>query len=419
MVAQRAMAFRIHESVVRGEIDNREKGVVRGRLWLHGRSEPVLLQLRGNAQADLAGCLLTFTNPDTSAVGPSAERLAPVQLGSVGDMTASRKVRVFNVPFDQAYEMMQRGEKPPEHLANCLYLEWFSEANGRVVIEGTGFRLAVSDPEWRLTPEEEQQRAQEAASGFTGFLGKLTDAVEAARHEGPENLEEWDEFDFEKSMRESDAITDKYVELLEKYGDSPEAEQRIAREMGWDTLAETLEEAAPDDDPEAPAGTDESGPAALSGEEVEDLADPQPDPATEGVDWIRVDNDVIRHPLAHRAHRVTLRMIDLVDAAAPAGEDDGQLIALMSGVTTLGAKLAGALNGLAYGRPLAGLAFTVAYLKRALDPLHRSQAALRHVAERGQIEPETVGWLRNELFEIREEILRLMEEFRRRRDTES
>jgi hypothetical protein len=409
------MAFRIHESVVRGEIDNREKGVVRGRLWLHGRSEPVLLQLRGNAQPDLAGCLLTFTNPSDPSAGPSAERLAPVQLGTVGDMTASRKIRVFNIPFDEAYELMQRGEKPPEHLANCLYLEWFSEANGRVVIESADFRLSVSDPEWRLSPAEEQQRAQEAASGFDGFLGKLSEAVEAARHEGPEDLEEWDEFDFEKSMRESDAITDKYVELLEKYGDSPEAELRIAQEMGWDTLADALHEA--DDSAEPAEDCGETEPAALSGEELDDLEDPQPDPATEGVDWIRVDSDVIRHPLAHRAHLATLRLIGMVDATESAPDDDGALLDLLSGVTTVGAKLAGALNGLAYGRPLAGLAFTVAYLKRALDPLHRAQAALRTVAEQQRIEPQAVGWLRNELFEMREEILRLMEEFRRRRDT--
>lgn len=56
------MAFRIHDSVVRGEIDNRLKGIVRGNIWLEGRSEPLTLELRGNAQPDIAGCLLTFAN---------------------------------------------------------------------------------------------------------------------------------------------------------------------------------------------------------------------------------------------------------------------------------------------------------------------------------------------------------------------
>jgi hypothetical protein len=36
------MAWRIHDSVIRGEIDNREKGIVRGRLWLDGLAEPIV-----------------------------------------------------------------------------------------------------------------------------------------------------------------------------------------------------------------------------------------------------------------------------------------------------------------------------------------------------------------------------------------
>src|ERR1700746_801450 len=48
----RPMALRIHDSVVHGEIDNRVKGIVRGRLWLKGRLEPVTLELKGNAHPD-------------------------------------------------------------------------------------------------------------------------------------------------------------------------------------------------------------------------------------------------------------------------------------------------------------------------------------------------------------------------------
>lgn len=40
------MAFRIHDSVVRGEVDNRAKGIVRGKIWVEGRAEPVVLELR-------------------------------------------------------------------------------------------------------------------------------------------------------------------------------------------------------------------------------------------------------------------------------------------------------------------------------------------------------------------------------------
>ena len=81
------MAFRIQDNVVRGEIDNRVKGIVRGKIWLAGRAEPLTLELTGNAWPDLAGCLLTFTNPQVEAAGPNLEQLHAVQLEQVeGDV---------------------------------------------------------------------------------------------------------------------------------------------------------------------------------------------------------------------------------------------------------------------------------------------------------------------------------------------
>ena len=59
-------------------------------------------------------------------------------------------------------------------------------------------------------------------------------------------------------------------------------------------------------------------------------------------------------------------------------------------------------------------AFTVAYLKRALDHLHKSQAGLEAVAPKKVLPEAMVAQARQELFEIREGILRLMDEFRGR-----
>src|SRR6266566_4030554 len=174
------MAWRIHDSVQRGEIDNRERGVVRGKIWLHGLKEPVILELKGNACPDLAGCLLTFENPERTVPMRTDARMEPLQRGTIGDLTASRKVRVFDLPIEEAYERLKEKLPVPEHLANCLYLEWFSEANGRVVIESADFKLTISPPAWRLSSEEEQQRQHEAAKGFTGFLWRLNEAMTGA-----------------------------------------------------------------------------------------------------------------------------------------------------------------------------------------------------------------------------------------------
>ena len=298
------MAFRIHDSVVRGEIDNRVKGVVRGKIWVEGRVEPVVLELQGNAWPDLAGCLLTFTNPLKRIPHHGLDSLNPVQRGTIGDLTASRKVRVMEIPMPEAYLMKKRGEHVPEHMANCLYLEWFSEQNGRVVIESVDYELKISAPEWRLTPEEESQRAEQAAAGMDDFVGRLTQAIELQQRGQKDPEAEWDEHDYEKFLKESDARTDKYLELQEKYGDSPDAEEIIAQEMGW-LKKQTSEEAE-----EENKRIEEMNRAC-----EEALNDPpaEPDPHREGIDWIRTEDDDICHPLQHRCSESAMKHWKLAD----------------------------------------------------------------------------------------------------------
>ena len=399
------MAFRIHDSVVRGEIDNRAKGVVRGRIWLEGRGEPVTLELAGNAWPDLAGCLLTFTNPQKRIAHPHLDSLDSTQRGSIGDLTASRKVRVFDLPLEEALAMIRRKEKPPEHMANCLYLEWYSEANGRVVIESADYELTISPPEWRMTREEEEQRARQAAAGMDDFMKKLTEAVEQ-QERGQKDLEEpWDEHDYEKFLKESDARTDKYMELLDKYGTSEEAEEKIAKEMGW--LRELTEEEAE----EERRRIEEMNAACEAA-----LNEPpsEPDPHREGIDWIRTEDGDLSHPLQHRCSESASRFWRLADELGLDKFADKDLEQFIFEFQTTGAKLAGALDGIARGEGFGEPAFTVACLKRALDHLHKAQAGLEAVAPR-KILPETViTEARKEMFEIREGILRLMDEFRGR-----
>jgi hypothetical protein len=79
---------------------------------------------------------------------------------------------------------------------------------------------------------------------------------------------------------------------------------------------------------------------------------------------------------------------------------------------TTSVKLGGALSSVARGCG-GDAAFTVACLKRALDHLHKTQAALAAVASRELLLPPTIAEARQELFELRQEILKLMDEFRR------
>eukprot|EP01035_Chromulina_nebulosa_P057073 gene57073-biopygen40839 len=101
------MAWRIDQSVIRGEIDNRTRDRVTGRIWFEGLAEPVELDLTGNAWRDLAGRRLEFVNP--VAVKPplspdEVASFAPRQTGAIGDCTASRRVKVPEVSMEEVLE---------------------------------------------------------------------------------------------------------------------------------------------------------------------------------------------------------------------------------------------------------------------------------------------------------------------------
>lgn len=413
------MAFRIHDFVTRGEIDCRTKGTVAGTLWLHGDGGTVTLELTGNAWPDMAGCLLTFENKAQTVAMRRDYNFAPLQEGVAGDMTASRKVRVPDVPLHEFIERRMAGETPPEHMANSLYLEWFSQSNGRVVLESADCEITVSAPEWRLTPEEDEQRAKDAAAGLAAFMDKLTRAIEKTDSKVPWEKEEWDEFDHEKMLRDSDARTDKYGELLDKYADHPDRERLIAREMGWDHILEMLDAK----EEQERSGTDaaDSGPSGKVTEagaaggfvdfEDTDFEEPEPDPATEGKDWVRTKHG-IKHPLSHRALESAMVLWHRVDELGLKDDADEDLGTLVGEFSILGAKLAGALDGLAQERSYIDLAHNIARMKRGLTHLHAAQAALVKVEERGLLPAEDLERTRTELFALREEMLRLMEEFR-------
>lgn len=391
------MAWRIHDSVLRGELDNRTRGRVRGRLWIHGVAGPVELDLEGDACADLAGCELHFENPGPTTPLRDAGGLAPVQHGRVGDLTASRKVRVFDVPVEEALRRLREGETPPEHLANCLYLEWFSRENGRMVVESTDYRLTLSTPDWRLTPEEEARRQQTAAEGWTEFLQGLSEAIAREQAKLPEEKDtgQWDEHDYEQYLRESDARTEKLMALFDRYEGHPDSEAIIAREMGWDV-------SGAGEEPHREPGLEPLDPAKLRG----------PDPATEGVDWVRNESGVAVHPLYLRCHRAGRAAWDAVDELSEAIQNDPDVSDFLCEFHLAAARLAGALNGLPYGRDRSEPAFIVACLKRSLGHVEAAEAAADRIEARALLPPPTVPAAREALATIRQETLQWIREFR-------
>ena len=156
------MAWRIEETLIRGEVDNRVHGRVTGRLWFTGRDKPVVLELEGNAWRDVAGHVLRFTNPAPKpARAGEWDHFPAVQRGVVGDITASRKVKVPDCSMDEVMEFSKAKKPFPWHWGNSLYLEWHSETNGRVLIESAANCIEVAASrlnEGRGLPEDPSRR---------------------------------------------------------------------------------------------------------------------------------------------------------------------------------------------------------------------------------------------------------------------
>jgi hypothetical protein len=187
------MSWRIEQQVVRGEIDNRIPGRLIGKIWLHGREDPLELELEGNPWRDLAGHLLKFTNPDPQPGDLS--KLSTHQKGRVSNATASRKVKVPDCTPDELMEFFEAKQPFPWHWQNILYLEWYSVTNGRIVIEATNYQLDLDpEPTWVLTEKEEtaqQAVNDEELAAFIEQIGiKPSAPVNDEDDDSPQSIEE-------------------------------------------------------------------------------------------------------------------------------------------------------------------------------------------------------------------------------------
>ena len=150
------MAWRVTAYLIEGELDNTHLGQVTGWMQFVGRKDKVTVDLKGDFHRDIRGAKIHFTG-DASETDPPAEAqsamadIALQQSGKVGDITAGL---------------------PPADYVNYPYLEWYSDENGRVLVElepgqveviGTPIPACESDP---ISRDQQKQNMAE-------FLGAV------------------------------------------------------------------------------------------------------------------------------------------------------------------------------------------------------------------------------------------------------
>lgn len=393
------MAWRVDEAVEHGLIDNTVEGHTTGKIWLVGRDEPLILSLNGDCWRDLAGSVLEFENPNPKEMAEVAE-LDTEQTGIIGDITASQKARIPEISEEEMDECERRGSDIPFCWRNVLYMEWFSEINGRVLIEAAGYDLKISGKEWEM--DEDQEEAQKLAnlSAMRDFLAQVIRRAEpgdSASVTGKSG--ELDEYEWEERLKESDRLTDAYQEVLEKYMEDTDSERKEAFVMGWDGL---LGEMAEREEGGYDFEDDED-------EEEEDLF--SEDWKSGGEDGDEDDWLESSHPLQAMAHEVALRAFDI---AGRDGERDSAAQRTISNLMLVSAKLAGVLHGQGSGyEPEAG--FVLAVLKRCLGWINESVGACSELiaAEQDPNQKAALELLRADTFAIRDGITELRRELKR------
>ena len=211
LIPNRSMAWRPYANLINGELDNRMPGKVTGwiRFFRRGkRPLRVTFDLTGDFHEDIRGKAIRLLNPDPSDKNASLERdgtymegFSRVQRGAVGDMTAglplgpwteelSQRLMAQNeVIWDEngllgAEREQRRSEWADlyrQHIAagdlyypyvSYPYIEWYSERNGRVVLELDPSQVEILEgvnPREK-TPQELVEDKRKRAQAFGGFM---------------------------------------------------------------------------------------------------------------------------------------------------------------------------------------------------------------------------------------------------------
>lgn len=180
------MAWRIDHLVLAGELDNTQLGWTVGWLELSGISERLKLKLAGNCHPDLAGWrfLIKRIEPELEnnfdgEEPPNYTSISIDQSGNTGDITADQLVKHFDIPMHELIQRLTDGEKPPFTWRKCLYLEWYGNTNGRVVVQST--RLVVErqgERAFEMTEEQWREQQRQSEQEISHFLAQIGNALE-------------------------------------------------------------------------------------------------------------------------------------------------------------------------------------------------------------------------------------------------
>jgi hypothetical protein len=175
------MAWRPNEQFICGELDNSEPGRITGWIKFAGMKDDIAFDLEGDFHRDIRGSKIRLKGDgqlqDQAKAAKYMEGFCILQTGVAGDMTAGLPPHDYGQP----------GEG---------YIEWYSDDNGRVVLEFSSDQIEILTPPipfCESDPIDRNKQAQNMAKFLCGLASDLnipqsnviaagdTEAVEKAK----------------------------------------------------------------------------------------------------------------------------------------------------------------------------------------------------------------------------------------------
>lgn len=153
------MAWRPYDQFIEGVLDNTALNKVTGWMQFAGLKDKVMFDLEGNFHRDIRGARVRLRGEGASANQEESakylEGFSLLQKGNVGDMTAGRE---------------------PVDYVDYPYFEWYSEDNGRCVIELEPEQveiLTMPIPACESEPISRKEQAENMANFLCGLASGL------------------------------------------------------------------------------------------------------------------------------------------------------------------------------------------------------------------------------------------------------
>ncbi len=151
------MAWRPTQYLVEGELDNTVLGKVTGWMKFAGIGKKIIFNLKGDFHRDIRGTKIKYSNPEpeTKEAKSYMKGFNILQEGEVGDITA--------------------GNEPVDYVS-YPYIEWYGEANGRVVLELEKENIKIIGtpiPAFESYPVNREKQSQ----NMTKFLDDMAKSI--------------------------------------------------------------------------------------------------------------------------------------------------------------------------------------------------------------------------------------------------